>query len=103
MLEVRNFSLWLTANAANGQSNGPPLLRDITFTIGEGECLALAGESGSGKSVTALSILRLMEETRRTRHEGQILWRGEDIFAFDDRRLRSLRGNRIAMIFQEPM
>jgi len=100
MLEIRDFSLWL---AGDGQANGQPLLRDIRLAIGEGECLALAGESGSGKSVTALSILRLMEETCRTRHRGQILWRGEDIFAFDDRHLRSLRGNRIAMIFQEPM
>ena len=87
----------------NRQPAGKPLLRDISLAIGEGECLALAGESGSGKSVTALSILRLMEETCRTRHEGQILWRGEDIFTFTDKRLRSLRGNRVAMIFQEPM
>ena len=108
MLEVRNFSLWLTGDTAagprpDGTSPGQPLLRDINLTIDAGECLALAGESGSGKSVTALSMLRLMEETCRTRHEGQILWQGEDIFSFDDRRLRSLRGNRIAMIFQEPM
>ncbi|MDR0476374.1 MAG: dipeptide ABC transporter ATP-binding protein [Desulfobulbaceae bacterium] len=107
MLEVRNFSLWLTGDAASAQPDSEPegksLLRDISLAIGEGECLALAGESGSGKSVMALSILRLMEETCRSRHEGQILWRGEDIFTFSGRRLRSLRGNRIAMIFQEPM
>jgi len=99
MLEVRNFSLWLAGDAADGK----PLLHDISLGIGQGECLALAGESGSGKSVTALSIMRLMEETCRTRHDGQILWRGEDIFTFPDWRLRDLRGNRIAMIFQEPM
>jgi len=99
MLEVRNFSLWLAGDAAGGRQ----LLHDISLGLGESECLALAGESGSGKSVTALSILRLMEETCRTRHEGQILWRGEDIFTFPDWRLRDLRGNRIAMIFQEPM
>jgi microcin C transport system ATP-binding protein len=99
MLEVRNFSLWLAGDAAGGK----PLLHDISLGIAQGECLALAGESGSGKSVTALSIMRLMEETCRTRHEGQILWRDEDIFTFPDWRLRDLRGNRIAMIFQEPM
>ena len=102
MLEVQNFSLWLIGDTAS-EPNGKPLLHDITLAIGEGECLALAGESGSGKSVTALSILRLMEESCRSRHEGQILWRGEDIFSFASKRLRSLRGNRVAMIFQEPM
>ncbi|MDR3089409.1 MAG: dipeptide ABC transporter ATP-binding protein [Desulfobulbaceae bacterium] len=100
MLEVENFSLWLRGDAASGDK---ALLEDISLTINEGECLALAGESGSGKSVTALSMLRLMEETSRVRHEGRILWRGQDIFSFSDRLLRGLRGNRIAMIFQEPM
>ena len=103
MLEVQNFSLWLTGETTSAQPDGKLLLHDISLTIGESECLALAGESGSGKSVTALSLLRLMEETCRTRHQGQILWRGEDIFTWSDRRLRSLRGNRVAMIFQEPM
>jgi len=99
MLEVRNFSLWLAGDAAGGRQ----ILDDISLHLDQGECLALAGESGSGKSVTALSIMRLMEETCRTRHDGHILWRGEDIFTFPDWRLRDLRGNRIAMIFQEPM
>lgn len=73
----------------------------IDLTIKPGETLALVGESGSGKSVTAHSILRLLPQ--HTRYQGEILFQGENILAFDDKGLRTLRGKEIAMIFQEPM
>lgn len=73
----------------------------ISLTIKPGETLALVGESGSGKSLTAHSILRLLPQ--HAQYQGEILFQGENILAFGDKRLRALRGKEIAMIFQEPM
>ena len=75
----------------------------IAFTIGRGETLALVGESGSGKSVTALSILKLLPYPAAQHPTGRILLDGEDLIAADDGALRRVRGNRVSMIFQEPM
>ncbi len=75
---------------------------DISFTIHEGETLAIVGESGSGKSMTALSLLKLLPSAA-TLSSGQILYRNYDLTAADDRTLRQIRGNRISLIFQEPM
>jgi microcin C transport system ATP-binding protein len=72
----------------------------VSFRIDADEKFALVGESGSGKSVTALSILRLVPAATC---EGAIRWRGEDVLAKSERAMRALRGNEIAMIFQEPM
>jgi peptide/nickel transport system ATP-binding protein len=74
----------------------------VSFTLGEGEVLGLVGESGSGKSVTGFSILRLVDPPGRV-VGGQILFRGQDLAQLSDREMRGLRGNRIAMIFQDPM
>ncbi len=74
----------------------------VSFTLGEGESLGVVGESGSGKSVTSLSILRLVP-TPPGVHEGRILWRGEEVFAWSRRRVRKFRGGECAMIFQDPM
>jgi microcin C transport system ATP-binding protein len=65
--------------------------------------VALVGESGSGKSVTALSILRLLQGVTPFYAKGEILFKGEDLLKIDDTGIRRIRGNRIAMIFQEPM
>ncbi len=73
-----------------------------SFSIAKGEALALVGESGCGKSVTALSILRLLSRPGRI-EGGEIRYRGQDLLALDEREMRSFRGNRISMIFQEPM
>ncbi len=73
---------------------------DVSFVIAAGEKFALVGESGSGKSITALSILRLVDAATTT---GAIRFGGEDLMANSERRMRGLRGDRIAMIFQEPM
>jgi microcin C transport system ATP-binding protein len=82
--------------------NGQEVVHGIDFDIRPGECLALVGESGSGKSVTAHSILQLLDPAI-TRIEGSIRYAGEELLGVHERYLRQLRGNRIAMIFQEPM
>ncbi|MCT4684483.1 MAG: ABC transporter ATP-binding protein [Roseicyclus sp.] len=74
----------------------------VSFSLGEGEVLGLVGESGSGKSVTGFSILRLVDPPGRV-VGGRILFRGQDLAQLSNREMRGLRGNRIAMIFQDPM
>jgi microcin C transport system ATP-binding protein len=76
-------------------------VRGISFEIETGHTLALVGESGSGKSVTAASILRLLPPTAEL--SGRIVFNGEDLTTASDRRMRSVRGADISMIFQEPM
>lgn len=76
---------------------------DVSFNVGAGETLAIVGESGSGKSITALSILRLIPNPPGKIEAGEILFGGEDLLKLSDAKIRSIRGNRIAMIFQEPM
>ena len=78
-------------------------VRDVSFDIRPGETLALVGESGSGKSVTAHSILRLLPYPQAHHPSGRILYKGEDLLQASEKRLRQVRGNRISMIFQEPM
>jgi len=82
--------------------NGTEVVHGIDLTIRRGECLALVGESGSGKSVTAHSILRLLPPNKVS-SQGHIRYNGLDLLHASDRQLREVRGNRIAMIFQEPM
>lgn len=77
-------------------------LEDVSFTLDKGETVAIVGESGSGKSVTALSIMRLLPE-RITRHAGTIDLDGRDLLALSEAEMRTIRGNDIGMIFQEPM
>jgi oligopeptide/dipeptide ABC transporter ATP-binding protein len=74
----------------------------VSFSIAKGEMLALVGESGCGKSVTALSILRLVAPPGKI-VGGEILFKGENLLALSDEAMRAIRGNRIAMIFQDPM
>jgi oligopeptide/dipeptide ABC transporter ATP-binding protein len=75
----------------------------VSFEIPRGATLAVVGESGCGKSVTALSILRLLPEPPAEIASGRIEFEGEDLLGVDAARMRSIRGNDIAMIFQEPM
>lgn len=75
---------------------------DLSFTLGAKETLALVGESGSGKSVTAMSIMQLLDP-RHTRYSGSVLFDGQDLLTLNPRQMQSIRGNRIGMIFQEPM
>ncbi|MDE0333451.1 MAG: ABC transporter ATP-binding protein [Defluviicoccus sp.] len=78
-------------------------VRNISFEIGRGETLALVGESGSGKSVSALSILQLLPYPLARHPSGSIRFAGEELIGSPEAALRGVRGNRIAMIFQEPM
>ncbi|RWX81702.1 ABC transporter ATP-binding protein [Neorhizobium lilium] len=79
-----------------------PVVHDVTFDVAAGETVALVGESGSGKSVTAMSMMRLYASDT-CRIEGEVKLEGEDLLKLSERRMRDIRGNRIAMIFQEPM
>ena len=76
---------------------------DVSFQINDGETLAIVGESGAGKSVTALSILRLLPPQNSRIAAGEIWFGDLDLAAATEERLRAIRGNEIAMIFQEPM
>ncbi len=78
-------------------------VRDVSFSIFPGQTVALVGESGCGKSVTAFSILRLIPEPPGRFVAGRILLNGRDLLALSERQMRSVRGKEIAMIFQEPM
>ncbi|RWB78848.1 MAG: ABC transporter ATP-binding protein [Mesorhizobium sp.] len=75
----------------------------ISFDIGKGETVALVGESGSGKSVSALSVLKLLPYPAASHPSGRILFSGADLLAMNEKALRGVRGNKITMIFQEPM
>ncbi len=96
LLSIKNLSTWFET------SQGPlRAVDDISFDIAPGEVFALLGESGCGKSLTALSILRLLPGTARSR--GEILLHGQDLLRLPEIKMREVRGGRIAMIFQEPM
>ncbi|RVD11240.1 ABC transporter ATP-binding protein, partial [Mesorhizobium sp. M2A.F.Ca.ET.029.05.1.1] len=75
----------------------------VSFDIGKGETVALVGESGSGKSVSALSVLKLLPYPAASHPSGRILFSGADLLAMNEKALRGVRGNKITMIFQEPM
>ncbi len=101
LLSINNLSLsFLSDHNPEGTEK---VLDDVNLTLHAGTTHALVGESGSGKSVTALSILRLLEDVARVRTSGQIDFNGLDILSLDKDDLLTMRGNRIAMIFQEPM
>ncbi len=76
---------------------------DLSLTINEGEIFGVVGESGCGKSVTAQSIMRLLDEKRGTSYEGQIRYAGRDLLRLGKREMRDIRGDEIAMIFQDPL
>ncbi len=76
---------------------------NVSFDVNAGETVAIVGESGSGKSVTALSILRLIPDPPGHIESGQILFEGKDLLKLSEAEIRDVRGDRIAMIFQEPM
>ena len=77
-------------------------VENVSFSIRPGQTLALVGESGCGKSVTALSIMQLLDYPGRV-VSGNIMFKGRDLLALDDNEIRQVRGNQISMVFQEPM
>ncbi len=99
LLALRDFSLTFV-----GENEDATLALDqVQLEVFPGKTHALVGESGSGKSVTALSILRLIEEIARVRSSGSIVFAGQELGNLNRAQMRAIRGNRIAMIFQEPM
>jgi peptide/nickel transport system ATP-binding protein len=97
LLEVENLQThFRTPDGVNRAVDG------VSFQVGEGETLAVVGESGCGKSVTANSILRLIPEPPG-RIAGSIRFQGKDLLTLDEPAMRKIRGNDISMIFQEPM
>ena len=78
-------------------------VKHVSFDIGDAETVALVGESGSGKTVTALSILRLLPYPAASHPSGAILFKGENVLKLSPPALRQIRGNKMSMIFQEPM
>jgi microcin C transport system ATP-binding protein len=98
LLSVQDLSV---AFAQGGRTS--TAVDHVSFDIAHGETVALVGESGSGKSVTALSVLKLLPYPAASHPSGRILFEGRDLLSLDDRGLRSVRGNKITMIFQEPM
>ena len=101
LLKIDNLSLTFCSDQEIGGDT--QVLHDINLTIERGETHALVGESGSGKSVTAMSVLRLLEDVATVRTSGRILFKGRDMLQLSTREIRAIRGNDIAMIFQEPM
>ena len=98
VLEVKNLSVSLIA----GNRKLVPVLENLSFSVEAGQTAALVGESGCGKSMTALAIMRLLPEGFVVTG-GNILLEGEDILTLSPKRMRALRGNGMSMIFQEPM
>jgi oligopeptide/dipeptide ABC transporter ATP-binding protein len=98
MLEVDRLTVTVAAD-----KGATALVQDISFSIAPGEILGLVGESGCGKSVTAMSILRLLPEPQTRIAQGQVRFEDVNIAALKPAGLRKLRGGRIGMIFQEPM
>ena len=96
-IEVRNLRTWFPTRAGVVKA-----VDDVSFRVGRGEVLGLVGESGSGKSVTGFSIIGLVDPPGRITG-GSILYQGQDLAKLTEREMRNLRGNRIAMIFQDPM
>jgi oligopeptide/dipeptide ABC transporter ATP-binding protein len=97
LLEVNNLQTQFPTRAGLVKA-----VNDVSFHINEGELLGLVGESGCGKSITALSVMRLIAPPGRI-VGGEIKFKGEELLKASDERMREIRGNDIAMIFQDPM
>ena len=98
LLEVKNLQTQFRVkgglvNAVDG----------VDFEVDKGQVVAIVGESGSGKSVTSLSILRLIPSPPGKIIGGEILFKGEDLLKKSNKEMQDIRGDKIAMIFQEPM
>lgn len=95
LLDVTNLQVAFTGNE--------PVVKGVSFHVEKGEMLALVGESGSGKSVTALSLMQLHDRQRVSYPAGSIQFNNRELLGLPERELRQLRGDDMAMIFQEPM
>jgi len=98
LLSIRDLSVAFAQGGTQSMA-----VDHISFDIAKGETLALVGESGSGKSVSALSVLKLLPYPAASHPSGKILFNGADLLSANEKALRAVRGNKITMIFQEPM
>jgi oligopeptide/dipeptide ABC transporter ATP-binding protein len=98
LLEVDALSVSFATDTGRAR-----VVEDVSFAVQPGEAVGLVGESGCGKSVTAMSIMRLNPSPPSYVDGGRILFRGNDVLALDNKDMRAIRGDRIGMIFQEPM
>lgn len=96
VLEVESLSIEFNINGKYYEA-----VRDVSFQIEPGETLGLVGESGCGKSVTSLALVRLLSKTARV--QGNVRYNGRSLLSLSDKEMREVRGNEISMIFQEPM
>lgn len=98
VLQVRNLKTYFYT-----EEGTVPAVDGLDFDLHKGETLAIVGESGCGKSVTSLSILRIVPTPPGKILDGEILYKGEDLLKKTEKQMRSIRGNEITMIFQEPL
>lgn len=98
VLQVKNLKTYFYT-----EEGMVPAVDGLDFELGKGETLAIVGESGCGKSVTSLSVLRIVPTPPGKILDGEILYKGEDLLKKSEREMRAVRGNEISMIFQEPL
>ncbi len=98
LLEVRDLATWFKTDDGIVKA-----VDGVSFALNGGETLGLVGESGCGKSVTNLSIMRLVPQPPGRIVRGSVLFQGQDVLSLSEETLRGIRGNRISMIFQDPM
>ncbi|WP_019378100.1 ABC transporter ATP-binding protein [Virgibacillus halodenitrificans] len=98
LLQVKNLKTGFRKE--NGMQN---VVHGISFHVNKGEIVGIVGESGCGKSVTSLSIMRLLHDTPGEIVNGSVMFKGEDLTALSERQMKKYRGNELSMIFQEPM
>ncbi len=97
VLEVRDLRTWFHTGGGVVKA-----VDGLSYHVDKGECVGLVGESACGKSVSAMSILRLIPYPPGVIEGGEIIFKGEDLLKASEERMRDIRGNRIAMVFQEP-
>src|SRR5688500_10423032 len=98
LLDVRNLNTTFRTNAGLVRA-----VDGVSWDIKEGETVALVGESGCGKSVSALSVMRLVAEPAGRVESGEVIYKGRDLLKLSEQEMRGVRGREIAMVFQEPM
>ena len=98
LLEVQGLRTWFHTDEGIAKA-----VDGVTYTVAKGQTLGVVGESGCGKSVTALSVMQLVPQPAGRFEGGKILFRGQNLLDRSPEEMREIRGNEIAMIFQEPM
>ena len=103
LLSIQDLRVAFRMGKVGGVMQRAEAVKGVSFDVAENTTVALVGESGSGKSVTAMSILRLIPNPPGRISAGEVVFDGRDLLKLEDHEIRAIRGNRIAMIFQEPM